>query len=193
MRESLHARELQSTQRMLKGSPREPHGVMAVRWDGGSRCACLCKLGQLRRHRCGEEERLALLRQAAPDVPDLLGEAHLEEAVRLVEHGHLHRLERHPFHLGQVVQQAPGRRDENVRVRSEFRELGLEGVASDEEADPQVREFGEVAGEFVRLIKVERGLRADSGNGAVLNGLGGRAGAHSRAEERIVEGRDGIV
>lgn len=156
---------------------------------GGAAQPDLRELGELRRHRRAEEERLPLLRQPPPDVPDLLGKTHLEEAVGLVEDRHLHGLQGHPLNLGEVVEEAPGRRDEDVRVRRELGELSLEGVAADEEAEAEVGELGEVRGELVGLADTGR-TQGEEGRGGLC--VGARTGRESRVGSRgRVEGREG--
>ena len=83
----------------------------------------------------GEEERLAILRHLGHDAVDGRLEAHVEHPVRLVEHEHLHVLERDVAALEEVLQ-ATGGGHHDVRPGGELG-LSLESHASVHHCDGQ--------------------------------------------------------
>ena len=76
-----------------------------------------------------EQQVLALLRQQVDDLADVADEAHVEQAIRLVEHEDLDRgqVDRP---LADVVEQAPGRRDDDLGAGAELRELAADADAA---------------------------------------------------------------
>jgi hypothetical protein len=69
-------------------------------------------------HRRREEKRLTLGREMLEDAADVGKEAHVEHAVRLVEHEHLELVELR-VRMTEVIEQAAGRRDQDVDAAAE--------------------------------------------------------------------------
>ena len=90
-----------------------------LRWrllDADAQRIALVALGDrldARRHRSGEEHRLALRRRFVQHRLDVLGESHVEHLVGLVEHD-----DAHPAHLeraaADVIERAAGRGDHDI-------------------------------------------------------------------------------
>jgi hypothetical protein len=89
-------------------------------------------LGQLvdaRRHGRGEQHRLAFVGGRAEDLLDVLGEAHVEHLVGLVEHDGAQPAERQGAAL-EVVQGAAGRRDDQVHTSLQGADLATDRLAA---------------------------------------------------------------
>ena len=99
----------------------------------------------LGRHRRAEEQRLTIRRDLRDDAIDLRREAHVEHAVRLVQHEHLEVVEHHVLPL-EVVDQSARRRDDDVHAAAQLlllrverhaavdrhhRDVGVRGVAAE--------------------------------------------------------------
>ena len=78
-----------------------------------------------------EHEVLALLRQHLEHALDVADEAHVEHAVGFVEHEDLHFGERHGALFAQV-EQAAGRRDQDVAAVARLVDLRLLGDAAED-------------------------------------------------------------
>ena len=91
-----------------------------------------------RRHRRREERRLARLGRRLQDGVEILGEAHVEHLVGLVEHEHLQRveLERAAPH---VIERAARRGDDDVRAALERADLLMHRRAAVERQHRQAR------------------------------------------------------
>ncbi len=117
-----------------------------------------------------EEQRLALRRTALHDRGDVVEEAHVEHAIRLVEH---ERLERRELQAParEVVEDAAGRADDDVGAVLEARELRPDRRAAAQGEDLDVvaraREAADLGahllGELARRAQDE-GLRAARGS-----------------------------
>ena len=78
------------------------------------------KLGHLAGHRGGEELRASLARDHLEDLVNLLLEVEVEQPVRLVEAEHLKLLEAEALGVGEVVNDATGGADDDVRPLAEL-------------------------------------------------------------------------
>ena len=109
------------------------------------------------RQRGGEAHGLALGVQRARDQQHVVGEAHVEHAVGLVEHQHFHAREVDPA-LVELVHQPPGRRHQHFVRRREQPVLQLIGLAAGDAhgggalhpARERLRGLGHLLGEFAR-------------------------------------------
>ena len=132
-----------------------------------------------------EQEGLARLgrRQPAEDPPDVGDEAHVEHPVRLVEHEHLDP-GRRPRALLQVVDQPPGRPDQEVERAPERLPLLDVVHAAEDERRAETREAAELPRVRIDLDdELPRG-RDDQGARRRL------AGSGRRVAEEPGEGRD---
>ena len=77
------------------------------------------QIGNLRRHGCGEEERLLLLRGECQDPLHVMDETHVQHAVRLVQDHDLDTADVDQS-LPDQVNQASGRGDEDVAAAGQF-------------------------------------------------------------------------
>ena len=91
----------------------------------------LGELLNLRRHGCREEQRLARGRQKLADALDIGDEAHVEHAVRLVDDEVIDRAHKQ-FAAPEMIEQAAGRRDQDVGAAFELALLVIEGDAANE-------------------------------------------------------------
>ena len=120
------------------------------------------EVAHLARRRGGEEQRLPLLRQPAQDPVELRLEAHVEHPVRLVEHEHLDALEV-GVALREVVDEPPGRRDDDLAAFAERLRLPAHADAADDHGAthaPAVAEalelLADLQGELTRRRENER-------------------------------------
>mmetsp|Transcript_33864 Transcript_33864/g.106994 ORF Transcript_33864/g.106994 Transcript_33864/m.106994 type:complete len:328 (+) Transcript_33864:1893-2876(+) len=95
------------------------------------------ELHELRRQRRREEQHLPRLGAAAQNLVQLLGEAHLEEPVGLIEDADLNALQRERSDLLEVVHEPPRRGHDEVRRRRERLELCVHAVATREQRSAQ--------------------------------------------------------
>ena len=138
-----------------------------------------------RRHRRREERRLALLGERAEDRLEVLGEAHVEHLVGLVEDdgAHAGEVERAAV---DVVEGAPRRRDDDVDAPLEPAQLLLDRLAAVDREHPGaelapvlVQRLGDLHGELAGRHEDEPA----HGTAAVLvGGLGGRGDALEHRE-----------
>ena len=99
----------------------------------------------LARHRRGEEQVLAHLRQFGHKPPDGVDEAHVEHLVGLVEDENLDLVEAQ-IALVEMIDQPPGRRDDDVDAARQFLRLRTVGHAAEHDGAREA-EPGAVAGE----------------------------------------------
>src|SRR3569623_2105600 len=101
---------------------------------------------RLARHRRRVEQRLVALRQHRDDALDVVDEAHVEHAIRFVEHEHLELLEIDEA-LVREVEQAARRGDEDVDAALELLLLRMLADAAEDHGRPQrqVRAVGREA------------------------------------------------
>ncbi len=85
----------------------------------------------------GEQERLPLLGQVLQDGVHVGGEAHVEDAIGLVQHEQLHRGRVEVRVLVQVLLDPPGSTDDDV-ASLEAARLELEVLAADDQAGREV-------------------------------------------------------
>ena len=152
-----------------------------------------------------EHQVLALLRQHLEDALDVADEAHVEHAVRFVEDEDLHFGERHGALFAQV-EQAAGRRDEDVAAMAGLVDLRLLGNAAEDDLRAQVAVLA-VVGDALRNLRGEltRGRQHQRARIAAAAGAellqqrqretGRLAGAGLRAREHVAAGeycRDGL-
>ena len=95
------------------------------------------------------------------DVALLVGVAHLQQAVRLVQHHVTHAADRQPLDLLDVMEEAPGGGDDEVGVAREVLELRLHAVAAHHARQPQVRELGQLLRELHGLQRELTGRGQD--------------------------------
>ena len=88
------------------------------------------------RHRGAEEQRLPVARDLADDAVDLRREPHVEHAVGFVQHEHLEIVEHHVLPL-EVIDQATGRRDDDVDAGAQLLLLRLDRHAAVHRHDAQ--------------------------------------------------------
>ena len=142
--------------------------------------------GDVGRHRGREEQRLLLAGQQRQQPFDVVDEAHVEHAVRLVEHEVAHGVEREPP-LPQQVKQAARRGDEQVDALLERLDLGPLADAAEDDRVADAREAGVVAAAGVNLDgQLARGGENQSPYGA-SSARGGRG--VEQLDERQREGR----
>jgi hypothetical protein len=101
-------------------------------------------------HRGAEQQRLTVLRQLAHDAVDLRREAHVEHAVRLVQHEHLEVVEHHVLPL-EVVDQAARRCDDDVHAAAQLLLLRVERHPAEHRRDGDRRMSGVFAKALVHL------------------------------------------
>src|SRR5664280_55074 len=164
------------------------------------------KLRDRGRHRGREEERLAALGKVPEDAADIGQEAHVEHPVRLVED--------EDFEAGQLrvaeaemVEEAPGRRDDHVDAAPKRVLLGAHAHAAEDSRAGERRVDRErlevlvdLRRQFARRGEDERARRAARlRDEAVEDGEdegGGLAAARHRAGEEVLalhRGRNGVV
>ncbi len=170
----------------------------------------------LRRHGGGEEQRLARERNELADALDVGNEAHVEHAVGFVDHQQFDAGEQQPSAL-EMVEQATGRRDQNVDAAGELRILVVERDAADHQRDVELlagavlfEAFLHLRGEFARRLEDERARHSGAGaavlehrehrqrEGCGLAGAGLRDAEHVAAREHVrygllLDGRGGGV
>ncbi len=81
------------------------------------------------RYRCGKEQGLPLVRHVLHDLAHLDGKAHVEHAVRLVEHQHAQGCELETA-AAQMVQYAARRTDDKMHPGIQAGELPLDRVSA---------------------------------------------------------------
>ena len=119
------------------------------------------ELAHLAVQRRGEEHRLTVFAQLPHQPVDLGLEAHVEHAVRLVEHEHLHGVERHEAAVDEILQ-ATRRRDDHVgglglvRLRPQ-RDAAVDRCDLDLVAGDQRELLGHLHAELARRHEHERG------------------------------------
>ena len=111
---------------------------------------------QPRRHRRGKECRLARLRRRLEDGVEILGEAHVEHLVGLVQHEDGDRVERQRL-PPQVIEHAPGGADDDVGAAIEGADLLHHRCAAIHRHDGEsaaagvlVHRLGDLHGKFAR-------------------------------------------
>ena len=115
-----------------------------------------------RRHGGGEEQRLAAFPRAeVDDFPDLREETHVEHAVHFVEDEHLDFAEAHGGAV-EMIDQAAGGGDDDVRAGGELLGLGAEADAAVEQGDLHAgvfavffELFGHLVGQFAGRFEHE--------------------------------------
>ena len=193
------------------------HGVDGLRDpDGGQRLPLdvhhdrilehlLRELRDRRRHRRGEEERLAARRQVLEDAADVGEEAHVEHPVRLVEDEDLEARELR-VREAEVVEEAPGRRDDHVDAAPErvllraHPDAAEDGRAGHRRVDGELLEvLVDLRRELARGREDERARRAARLRHEAVEDRederGGLAAARHRAGEEVPalhRGRDGV-
>jgi hypothetical protein len=118
------------------------------------------ELGDRRRHRRREEERLAFDGQVSQHFPDVREKAHVEHAVRFVEHQHLEVVEL-CIREAEVVEQASGCGDQDVRAGPERVLLRSHGHAAENGGRGESRVHRELAGVLLDLGSQLAGRRQD--------------------------------
>ena len=93
--------------------------------------------GDLRRHRRREEQGLAPRRQQLADLLDVRDEAHVEHAVGLVDDEDLHA-HQHDAPALEMIEQAPGRGDQDVDAAVELLDLVVHRHAADEQREVEL-------------------------------------------------------
>src|SRR6185437_747742 len=132
-----------------------------------------------------EEERLAALGKRGDDALDIVNEAHIEHAVGLVEDENLDRIEAQMTLLNEV-EQAPGRRDENVDAARQRIDLRLLPDTAEDHGRAQ-REMPTVAAEAVIDLDRQSARRAEDKR-ARLAAAQGRAARAQQLQHRQREG-----
>lgn len=90
----------------------------------------------------GEQQGLALGRAGVGQGQHVVGEAHVEHAVGLVQHQHLDVLQRQVAGVA-LLEQAAGGADDDLRVLAQARALHLEVLAASDQAGLDEGELGE--------------------------------------------------
>ena len=148
-----------------------------------------------------EHQVLALLRQHLEHALDVADEAHVEHAVRFVEHEDLHFGERHGALLAQV-EQAARRRDQDVAAMPRLVDLRFLGDAAEDDQRAQVAVLAvvddalrDLRGELARRREHQRARIASAAGAELLQHrqreAGGLAGAGLRAGEHVAAGEHG--
>ena len=133
------------------------------------------------RHRRGEQRHLAAGGDGLEDLVDVLGEAHLEHLVGLVEHQHAHPVEDQRAAL-EVVDDAPGRADDDLGAAGERPLLGQVGGATVDGDDGHAVQVPGERGQRLGHLQGELpGRRQD-------DGLHGRDRGVDVREQRQAEG-----
>ncbi len=155
-----------------------------------------------------EQQRLAVLRQAADDGLDILDEAHVQHAVGFVQHQRVHGIQLDAARL-QVVDQAARGGDQHVHAARQRLQLRAVGHAAHDGGGAQVGQlaavgrggFGDLQGQFAGRGQHQH-LHADALVGGHLGDAvqrrqhegGGLAAARLRGHHQVVAGqrlRDG--
>ncbi len=154
-----------------------------------------------------EQHGLAIGGRGAEDRLDVLGEAHVEHLVGLVEHDHADAVEPQRAAVD-VVDRPAGRGDDDVHAVAQGAELAADRLAAVDRQDPHaelaavaVDRLGHLHGELARRDQHEGdGLRPADGRIDQLQRRqgegGGLAGARGRLAEHVVAGedrRDGVA
>jgi hypothetical protein len=131
-------------------------------------------------HGGGEEERLAAGRQHAQNAADVGQKAHVEHAIGLIEHEDFERIEA-GIRMAQVIEQPPGRRDQNIGATA--KRVGLRahahtadnGGAFNRRVDRKGLEmFEDLAGKFARGRQNQRAGRTPPGAGGLEQAMQNR-------------------
>ncbi len=138
-----------------------------------------------RRHGGAEEQRLPLAGQVPEDLADLRQEAHVEHPVGLVEHQELEAFELR-VRLAEMVQQAAGRRDDDV-------DAAAEGVLLRSHADAAEDGGGRDRRVHRQVVQVFDDLRRELARGREHQRAGGAAGAIDQGMEDRQEERHGLA
>ena len=127
------------------------------------------ELGDLRRHRGGEEERLPREGEELYDPLDIGDEAHVEHAVGLVDDEDLDAGQKQPPAL-EMIEQSAGRGDQHVGAAGDDLVLLVEGDAADQQREVQLmvdavaREAVlHLASELARRLEDQRARHARAG------------------------------
>ena len=112
----------------------------------------------LRRHGCREEQRLPNLRDEAHDALDVGDEAHVEHAVRLIDHQEFGVRQQDLAAIDQV-EEAPGCRDQHVDAAVEFLLLIGEALAADQQRHAELVVVLSVGLEGLRYLCCELASR----------------------------------
>jgi hypothetical protein len=102
-----------------------------------------------RRQRGRHQHRLALGRQQAEDLVELVGEAECEQAVGLVEHQRAHRAQCQRVVAHQVEQPA-GRGHDDVGAAAQGHHLRVDGHAAEDDGD--LRQAGQLVGQAAQGV-----------------------------------------
>ena len=101
------------------------------------------------RHRGAEQQRLAVARDLGDDAIDLRREAHVEHAIRFVEHEHLEIVEHDVLPL-EMIDQPARRRDDDVDAGAQLLLLRIERHAAVHRHDAQMRRGVRTCGRSLR-------------------------------------------
>ena len=159
-----------------------------------------------RRHRRGEEQRLAREWHQLADALDVGNETHVEHAVGFVDHQQLDAGHQQSAAL-MMIEQAARRRDQHVDAAHQLGILVVERHAADDQRDGQLvlgavfyEGFLHLRGEFARRFEDERAGHARAGaalfqhrdhrqhEGCGLAGAGLRDAEHVTARENVGNG-----
>ena len=121
---------------------------------------------EVRRERCGEQQRLPWRWQHPQDAVELWFEAHVEHPIGFVKYQDAHVAQRHRAAL-EVVDQAPRCRDDDRRTAAQLRELRAVRNTTNNERRMQTR--AQAPGPAVRLLSQLTGRRQHQG-GRVTGG-----------------------
>ena len=133
------------------------------------------EIGDLLRHGRREEQRLALARQLGHDPADVVDEAHVEHAVGFVEHEDLDAIEADGAALHEV-EQASGRRHQDVDAAGERADLAVDRDAADGERHAADADSGRRSGSCRRSAPRARGSGSAPARGrCALPAAGGSA------------------
>ena len=132
---------------------------------------CLGQVLDLVGHRCREHDGLDVLRQLAGDGEDVLGEAHVEHAVGLVEdeEAHAREIDVAQRHVGD---EAAGGGDDHVGTEGEALELLVVAVAVVAAIDGHARHAVEMVGEALHGLVDLLGQLARRRHDDAVDGVG---------------------
>ena len=131
------------------------------------------QLFNLRRHRRGEHQRLALFRQLFRNAADVVDEAHVKHPVCLVQHERLHLIQMHKALIHQVPQ-AAGAGNHHIRTAVEGIHLPLLIYAAEDDRRVDGQLFAIKHEIIINLLGEFAGRGEDEGaDGAALPEAGG--------------------
>jgi hypothetical protein len=144
------------------------------------------ELGNIVRHRRGEQHRLPRLRQQCHDVAHVLDETHVEHAIGFVDDEHRHAIEPDVALLDEI-EQSSGRGDENIDARFHRGDLRVlvDAAKDDSMFEAEMATIG-----LQTDVDLERQLargRKDQGAGAAM--LGARPVFGQTLQQWQTEGR----